>query len=822
MKSASSSAIRRRRTSRPRSQSGRQKAWTVVKWGAIVSLAGGALFSALVAVMFWVYGSDPNLSQITSVADYRPLQVTRVVTEDGTVIGEIYQQRRTFVPYEQLPKNLIHAFVSAEDANFFRHKGLDYVGMVRALWVNIRAGEHRQGGSTITQQVVKNLLLTRAKTLRRKFQEIILSRRLENLLSKEEILTLYANEIYFGEGRYGVEEASRFYFGVTVSELNLGQCALLAGIPQTPNRYSPKRTKNREAAKTRQAYVLRQMAANGYIGPEDAEAWIKKPIKELLGGDGAREMGVAPEWVDLVRSELVEQYGAEEVPRMGAEVVVSLDLETQKVAQEALREGLIAYDRRKGYGRPVRSVSSKRIPQQVKKLARSLPKGGPKKGRETLGVVVRVDDDAQELVVDLGNWKGSVLLVPDVRQNPEKLPPSKRFKVGDVIRVVRPEDGELPEDRQARHTDRPLLLASGPEGAVVVIEPNTRQLLALVGGFDHQAGQFNRATMAKRQAGSTFKPFVYAAALDTGEFTPATLVDDSPEVYDLWKPENYKKGEFQGPVRLRVALAKSINTVAIKVANDIGPSRVASIARAMGIESKLPETLSLALGSGEVTPIELTNAFATFAAGGRSATLEVVREIRGGSTKEASLSPPTFRQALRPEVAYVALDMMRSVVTEGTGARAGVLKMDVAGKTGTSNDARDAWFIGLSPGRAVGVWIGFDDFRRPLGRREGGSQTALPVFVSVMNKIGDPSATFVAPEGVEEASIDAASGKLAAPGVVEGVYSEVFVSGTVPTETAPAPGEVTVDDYILDQYQDPYASDAGAADNPPPDAGAAP
>jgi penicillin-binding protein 1A len=303
--------------------------------------------------------------------------------------------------------------------------------------------------------------------------------------------------------------------------------------------------------------------------------------------------------------------------------------------------------------------------------------------------------------------------------------------------------------------------------------------------------------MAKRQAGSTFKPFVYAAAIESGDFSAASIVNDAPEVYDLWKPENYKKGAFVGPVRLRHALAKSINTVAIRVAHDIGPTTVRDLAQALGVQSDLPDGLSLALGSGEVTPLELTNAFASFAAGGNYAPPWSVKKIG-----ETEYPAPEAKPALRPEVAHIVVDMMRSVMTEGTGAKASSLGQQLAGKTGTSNNARDAWFVGMSPELVVGVWVGFDDFRRELGRKEGGSRTALPVFIDLMKELGNRSSRFERPPGVEMVRIDKLTGLRAAEGIVENSYEEVFLEGTAPTEVAPSEGEVGADDAILDQYGD--------------------
>jgi penicillin-binding protein 1A len=793
-------------------RSPKEKALLVAKWAAISGLLFSALGAVTLTVMFWIYGADSKLPQIGSLHDYQPAQVNRVVTSDGELIGEIYEKRRSMVKYEDLPQVLIDAFVSAEDKGFWKHEGIDYIGMMRAAIVNIRSGKKKQGASTITQQVVKNLLLTRERTFRRKFQEIILARRLENSLSKEEILSLYANEIFFGHGRYGVQEATRYLFGKEVKDLNVGEAAVLAGLPKGPNLYTPKKEKNYKRAKERQSYVLQEMTNNGYLTVEEAQKWIDEPIKVVA--DANPTLGEAPEFVELAKSELIAQTGAEGLANSGATVTTTVDLKVQRLARKALQDGLRAYDRRKGYGHPIKKIKEDKIDLELVRMAKKLKKKkGPKKKSVYRAIVLETHDSANEIIVDLGDYKAAVLLgsEADERFNPEGKVASERFERGSIVRV---ELGEL-EDRTPKHATQQVLFAKGPEGAVVIMDPKTRRLVALVGGYNIKLAGFNRATMAKRQAGSTFKPFVYAAAIDSGDFSAASIVNDAPEVYDLWKPENYKKGDFAGPVRLRHALNKSINTVAIRVAHDIGPTTVRDLANSLGIQSDLPDGLSLALGSGEVTPLELTNAFASIAAGGNYAPPWSVQKVG----EEARTSPET-RQALRSEVAYVVLDMMRTVMTKGTGSKAAKLGLDLAGKTGTSNEARDAWFVGMSPELVVGVWVGFDDFRRELGHKEGGSKTALPVFIDIMEELGKRSSKFAQPPGVEVLRIDSATGLLAAEGVVESAYDEVFLEGTGPTEVATSADEVGADDAILDQYGDfDVPSDAtgeGTGESEPP------
>ncbi|MBL4633454.1 MAG: PBP1A family penicillin-binding protein [Kofleriaceae bacterium] len=763
------------------------------KWLAISGLLLFALGTATLAGLFWHYGSDPDLPSIDSLRNYEPDQVKRVVTPEGKLIGELFDQRRSVVGFSELPKALVDAFVSAEDKGFWTHEGIDYIGMLRAALINIRSGKKKQGASTITQQVVKNLLLTRARTFKRKFQEIILARRLEKELSKEEILMLYANVIFFGHGRYGVQEAARYYFGKEVSDINIGEAALLAGLPKGPNLYSPRKPKNYQRSKDRQTYVLQEMANNGYITPEEAQKWVDLPIKVVA--DSAPEVGLAPEFVEVAKAELEKVVDEGDFSATGLTVVTSVDLKIQALARKALRDNLREYDKRKGYGRPFKTIKKNKVALELVRMAKKVPKSGLKSGKVYHALVLEVFDADNELVVNLGGYKASVVLggVADKRFNYGNQQPSERFKRGSVIRVMKGVDGSS----SPKHSEKEVVFASGPEGAVVVIDPSTRRVLAMIGGYDAKLAGYNRATMAERQAGSTFKPFVYAAAIDSGDFSAASIINDAPEVYDLWKPDNYKRGVFTGPVRLRHALNKSINTVAIRVAHDIGPARVAQLAQALGIKSDLPDGLSLALGSGEVTPLELTNAFASIAAGGKYAPPWIVQAIG-----ENKIESPEGKSVLRPEVAHIVRDMMRTVMTQGTGAKASKLKLQLAGKTGTSNSARDAWFVGMSPELVVGVWVGFDDFRRPLGSREGGSRTALPVFITIMKELGKRSSRFKAPPGVIEVKIDKKTGLLAPEGATDTAYNEVFLEGTVPTEFAPMIGDVAADDAILDQYGD--------------------
>ncbi len=772
----------------------------IALWGALGVLVATALMAATIATVFWYYGRDEKLPSINSVGDYHPKQVTVLLDRNGERIAEIFSERRTYVAYEEVPAIQVDAFVVAEDASFWTHGGIDYRGMARAFFTNLRSGKTKQGASTITQQVVKTFVLSPERTFKRKIQEIILARRLEKKLSKKDILTLYMNQIYFGHGRYGVQEAARYYFGKDIKDVTVGEAAMLAGLPQSPENISPR--KNPGRAKERQIYVLNQLVKHKKITAEEAKRWIDAPIQVVR--EPFPHLGDAPEWLEGVKTELTATYGAAGLDTLGADVRTTMRPDVQIAARDALRSALRAVDARHKIGRPIRKVPADRIVLETAKLARKLG-GAPRPAVRYEAVVTAVHDADNELAVDLGGWTAAVVLggSDDERFNPagadgKRKRAAERFAAGDVIRVSLPPplaDGDTA--KTAKHSDHVTVLASGPEGAVVVMDPHTREVWAMVGGFNSRAAGFNRATMARRQPGSSFKPVIYATALATGRFTPSTIVNDSPEVYDLWKPQNYKKGAFEGPVRLRPALAKSVNTVAIKVLHDIGPDNAVETAKLLGITGDLPRTLSLALGSGEVTPMEMTNAFATLGSGG------VYREPRFVARIDGTDRPPgAERQVLPPEVAYVVTDMMRSVVEEGTATKAKALKLTLAGKTGTSNDSKDTWFVGMTPDVVVGVWVGYDD-NTPLGSGEAGGVTALPAFIDTMKVVNAKNRAFPRPAKVTSVRIDKVTGLVAADGAPEKTtMMEVFVAGTEPTEIAPLPGEIDATTFVTDEYGD--------------------
>ena len=758
----------------------RWKVWAIRL--TLLSLVGlGCAILGIGLLFFWV-AHDPNVPDVTKLNDWNPKLVTKVYGSGNSLIGELAQERRTVIPFEKIPQILRQAVVDAEDAAFYEHSGVSYLGMLRAAWHNVRHGGIAQGGSTITQQVVKNSLLSSERRFKRKVQEIYLAYRLEHSLSKDDILYLYINQNNYGHGRYGCEEAARFYFGKSCSDIDLAQAALLAGLPQSPARLDP--LKHPEAAKKRQIYVLEQMVKHGHAKAEDAKKIEGQPIRIVKSAESKGT--VAPEVVDLVKQELGSKFGEDKVWSMGTEVHTTIDPKIEDIARRSLERGLEDIDQREGFAKPLANLTGKKLTAHLKQLSKEVG-DAPKTGSVYEGVVTATDDGDQSVSVDLGSTRGILPLADDRRYNPKKLPPSKRFKTGDVIRV-------RPTGEKTHEGEWVLIPEFGPQAAMVVINPETREIKAIIGGYGYISGSYNRALRAHRQPGSSFKPFLYATAFDSRKYTPASLVNDAPEVYALWKPQNDEKEQFRGPVRLRTALADSINTVAIRLMSDVGTAAVIDTARKLGIKSELTTDLSLALGASGVTPLEMANAYATFPSLGKYADPVLITSIGG---QPQPVVPPT--EVMRPEVAFVTTMVMTSVIQEGTARRAAAeIHRPAAGKTGTTNSHRDAWFIGFTPELVAAVWVGFDDMRQ-LGKGEQGARVALPIWISFMKEAlkNQPPRPFTQPPGVVVQRIDPKTGLLAPPGMGTAI-DEYFLEGTAPTEMAPQDGQST-EDFLLKQ-----------------------
>lgn len=756
------------------------------------------LFSAVVLLgictgaYFWYIWSS-NLPYVGSVKEYRPPIISEIYSDDGEVIGRFWEERRIIIPLDQVPEHMIQAFVAAEDARFFEHEGVDIISIARAFIKNISAGKIEQGGSTITQQVTRSLLLMNTKrTYRRKVREAILSIQFEKNFSKKHILFLYMNQIYLGQGAYGVEAASRTYFGKHAGDLSLAEASLLAGLPQAPARYSP--VAHFERAKARQKYVLDRMLEEGYItGPQRKEALAYKlNIREVKENTFAK----APYFTEYVRRRLLKTYGRERLYKGGLKVYTTVNLRMQRAAREALKKGLAELDKREGYRGPIRNITPEEISQFIVESIEKLGAEPIGPGSVVEGVVEEVNDAKKEVVVLVGKdacrlplseMKWARRPDPDVPYYAAKIrKPSAVLKRGDVILV-----------RLLKKIEPPFVwevsLEQSPEGqgALFCMVPETGEVKAMVGGRDFAESQFDRATQARRQPGSAFKPIIYASALDWG-MSPAEVIIDAPYVSDrnpeekAWKPKNYKE-KFFGPTLFRTGLAKSRNVITVKILKKIGVKNAIQYARKMGIESDLSPDLSLALGSSGLSLKEMVKAYSVFANRGMLVKPIFTKRIIDRSGQVIEENQPKGSQVIPKETAYVMTDLLRAVIREGTGWRIKALKRPAAGKTGTTNNLRDAWFMGYTPGLVTGVWVGYDD-QKAMGKGETGSRAASPVWLYFMSEVlkDSPVVDFQVPEGVVFAKIDAETGRLASNYSKKTVF-QAFKEGSAPKKYSPKP-----------------------------------
>jgi len=762
---------------------------SLLKWVLKLSLLLASLAVLTLSLGYLYYSKD--LPNFESLREFRPPQLSRIYAADGSLLSEIYTQRRWVIPEEEIPQLVKNAVLSAEDADFYKHEGLDYFGMMRALYNSLKAGRLTGSGSTITQQTVKNILLSHEKSLSRKIKEFILARRLERQLSKDEILNIYLNTIYWGHGRYGLHEASRFYFLKKPKELELHEAALLAGVIQSPERHSPE--KHPEAARRRRSYVLKQMLKNGYI---DAAKQVKAEEQRVGPIEHPKEgLPEAGYFVEAVRRELIKSLGEERFLEGGLEIYTTLDPRRQRAALKALRGGLKALDKRRGFHKPKGKVSKKGLKAWLKKRKKALKRAPPVPGDS---VPARLKNLGERYALfQLGVGEARVR-----RAAFERFPDLP--EVGEIYNLkIRGDGPKHPKPMNA-------VLADLPQAALVVIDPQSHEIKALVGGWDQRDYPFNRAIQAKRQPGSAFKPFVWGAALESRKFSPATLMLDAPEVWRLrkgewWKPKNYSR-KFRGPISLRTALAHSVNSVSVKLCHEVGIQKVHHFAQRAGISAELADNLTVALGSSELSPLMLGNAYATIAAGGLSRPPQMISKIKGLSAP----LPDSLRvkieaepkQTLEPEMNWLLRDVMRSVITEGSGRRLKNFPRPVVGKTGTSNQAKDAWFVGLLPDVVAVAWVGFDD-PKPLGGKEAGGRSALPLVGAYLKDQERTGQSWPkAPMGVWRRSIDPRTGLLAPPGS-KNAKKEYFLAGTVPQEISRAQGEVDADNFFREELAIP-------------------
>lgn len=828
------------------------------------------IVGAIVMIALFSYFSR-DLPDYHSLANYEPATMTRLYAADGSLMEEFAIERRVFVPLDEIPPKVINAFVAAEDQNFFRHSGVDAQGTARAIWDNIRHyGQNHSlvGGSTITQQVVKNFLLTNEKSIRRKVMEAVLAFRITRAYSKEKILELYLNEIYLGHGAYGVMAASQAYFGKDLNALTTEEAALLAAMPKAPSNYDP--FKHYDRAMMRRAYVLERMLEDGYINSDEADRAYATDIN--LAEPYQEKKTAAPYYAEEVRRHLAKIYGSKALYKGGLYVQTALDPRLQPLAEKALQDALIAYDRRHGYRGPLtRLASTAEWELQLEEYAKN--KKTPLINLQHLAVVLMVD--AAKAQVGLLNEQGDPIRgevsfseLKWAWQKSTGVPKSATdvVKKGDLIIVselpitadtetAKAKKGAVKKDVAATLSSPKFALAQVPEvnGALLAMDPFTGRVLAMSGGYSPIGTEFNRATQAQRQPGSAFKPFVYMSAMERG-FTPATIVVDEPVELSqgpglpLWRPKNYG-GEFLGPATLRTGLEKSRNVMTVRLALMLGIQRVAEVGERFGIYSKLPLNFSTVLGAHETTLLKLVTAYSSFANGGLKVTPSFIERIddrkgkavyrrdqrlcRGcvaGSAEFRNAAPPSLApdetRILDPRVAYQMVSMLQGVVQRGTAAAAGKLGIPLAGKTGTTNDSRDAWFIGFSSDLVVGVYIGFDTPRN-MGQKETGGRVALPAFMDVMKVAKDfyPAQEFEVPPGIQFEQVDRATGQpllpwqeASGPSIKEAFITggAVFIPGennmTTPDvmKAEGEEGEMTVEGAIEDDKYSP--TDASTAD----------
>ncbi|MEB2285459.1 MAG: PBP1A family penicillin-binding protein [Myxococcales bacterium] len=710
-------------------------------WLRRIAAGVGLFVVATGAVAGWIVYREisANLPPVDKLLRYQLPVATRVYAADGTLLGEFYTEKRYLVPIARIPAVVRQAFIAAEDSSFYRHKGVDVLGIARAALANFTAGTVVQGGSTITQQVVKSLLLSPEKSYERKFKEILLSLRLERQLTKDEILYLYLNLIYLGNGAYGVGAAAQEYFGKDVGDLDLAEAALLAGLPQAPSRYSPIRHWDR--AKYRQRYVLERMARERFVTWEQSEQALQEEIQLTRHDANGPTYAAAPYFVEHVRRFLEERYGGTAPYQAGLNVYTTVDLGMQRAAEQALRTNLDAIDMGRTRARPLRRLTGAEADRFIAAAKAARDPNEPEPGRAYQALVLSADKSGVR--VQVNRFTGLLVATKD-----HPLPSG--LARNDLIAVRR---------HAAATGGLELEMDGDPqlEGALVSIDLTNGYVKALVGGYDYGRSQFNRVMQAQRQPGSSFKPFVYAAAMDRG-WTPASIIVDEPIVLAggrrAWMPKNYDQ-KFVGPITLRNALAHSRNVVTVKLAQSMGLNYLVNYLPRFGFSRPFAKNLSISLGTAEVTLFELARAYTAFATGGRRLDPIFVTKITDPHGKVLEEFQAQSDPVIAPETAYLVTSMLESVIERGTGKRVAALGRPVAGKTGTTNDMHDAWFVGYTPELLTGVWVGYDS-ERSLGKEQTGGRVAAPIFLSFMEAaLGDaPVSDFTIPDGVTLVSVN--------------------------------------------------------------------
>jgi len=741
-------------------------------------VAAGSLVLGFAAVLLY-----PGLPTLEALTDYQPKIPLRIYSIEGQLIGEFGEERRAVIALATVPKSLIDAIVAAEDERFFRHRGVDYVGVARAALSNFSSGGARQGASTITMQVARNFFLSKEKTLGRKFNEMLLAFKIEAMLTKQQILELYINQIYLGQRAYGFAAAAQIYYGKSLSELGVAEHAMLAGLPKAPSRFNP--VANPARAKLRQQYVLRRMRELNMITPEQQASADHdlKPVRQALNEFTVR----ANYFAEMIRAQMVERFGEEAYTR-GYSVHTTLRAEHQQAAYAALRKGVMDYDQRHGYRGPEAyvdlsgEINDERLEDALQEVVDS----------DELHAAVVLEASPQKVKLYRAGGEritiGGEGLKFVARMLNDQVAPNQRVRRGAVVRLIRDSKG------QWQIAQLPQV-----EAAFVSADPRTGAIRALVGGFDFNRSQFNHVTQALRQAGSSFKPFIYSASLEKG-FTAASVINDAPLTFsasqtgsESWEPKNFD-GKFEGPMRMRTALAKSKNLVSVRILQSITPQYAQDYIGRFGFDPKMhPPYLTMALGAGNVTPLQMLGAYSIFANGGYKVTPYFIDRVvdnkgRVVMATEPQVAGDSAEPAIDPRNAFIMSSLMRDVVRMGTAARAMRLsRNDLAGKTGTTNDFIDAWFCGFQPNLVAVAWMGYDQ-PKTLGRNETGGSAALPIWIDYMSVAlrNVPEEPFVPPSGIAVMQINPNTGVHVTSGGISEYFYQEFPATELDSEASPS------------------------------------
>ena len=785
----------------------------LARWFFAFCTAGFIVAAAAASYLFYHYSQ--GLPDHFQLIDYQPATSTRLYAGDGRMLAEYARERRVFVPVSAMPPRVVQAFVAAEDQRFFTHPGVDFVGVLRAMMTNLSQmgqGRRPEGASSITQQVAKNFLLGNEATLSRKIREAILAFRIEQAFSKERIVELYLNEIFLGSGNYGVAAAALNYFDKSLDELTLSETAYLAALPKAPNNYSIAR--NPTGAVQRRDYVLSRMLEDGYITADEARVAKAEVLQQRKRR--AQDTVAGEFFAEEVRRNLISAYGEKTLYDGGLSVRTTLDPAMQALADKALRNGLIAYDRRHGWrGARDKLQSLDNWQEELRRYSEAKPMTGPRTWQ--LAVVLKVDNATTQIGTLDGEgtipfaemaWARPTLAEQNVGGAPSR--PANVVNPGDIIAVEPITEAKDPRGKPIPGKLFALRQVPNVDGAVVAMDPQTGRILAMSGGWSYQRSQFNRAVQAQRQPGSSFKPFVYLSALNAG-LTPSTIILDGPFVYDpghgqpLWKPENYGH-DYLGPVTLRTGIERSRNLMTVRMAKHIGMDKVVATAKAFGVVDTMQPYLPMALGSGETTLLRMTMAYSMLCNGAKPIVPSLIDRVqdRNGRTvyrhdprqcngcSGDGVDPARAPQIVDPRQPFYdplsvfqIVNIMQGVTgPRGTAGQLARLNRPIAGKTGTTNDAKDVWFIGFTPDLVVGVYIGFDE-PRTLGRSETGGFAAVPIFEEIMGTVyaGKPATPFKVPPGIRMVQVNVATG-MPSPGDPSAIW-EAFKPGTEPTQYGP-------------------------------------